>query len=160
MICPITLTWIFIPRIYVARSTLSTSGSMKRSITVSTRPVLPLLRSNVIARSTTNYVIVSVDEKNANLVHGGLERVEEILSQSRYIVGDQLTEADVRLYTTMLRFDPVYFGHFKCNLLAVKDCPNILRWLREQFSSTPEIKETINMEHIKVGSQSCFLFFV
>jgi glutathionyl-hydroquinone reductase len=79
-----------------------------------------------------------------------LLRVEEILAKNEFIiVGEKLTEADVRLFTTILRFDPVYFGHFKCNLLAIKDCPNTLRWLR-MMANLPGIHETINMTHIKV----------
>ncbi len=90
-----------------------------------------------------------VDEKNAKLVHEGMQKVEGILSKSAFIAGDRFTLADVRLFTTMLRFDPVYFGHFKCNLQAVRDSPNILRWLRN-VTAMPGVMETINMEHIKV----------
>lgn len=93
---------------------------------------------------------MSADEENARKVYEGLRKVEEILSQSEFIIpgANSLTEADIRLFTTMLRFDPVYFGHFKCNLLAVRDCPNTLRWLR-QIAAMPGVKETINMTHIK-----------
>lgn len=116
---------------------------------VFTRPALPPPRDHVIS-SIDRYLIVYLDEENAKKVCEGLKRVEGILAKSEFIVpGAPLTEADIRLYTTILRFDPVYFGHFKCNLLAVKDCPNILRWLR-QVTATPGVKETINMDHIKV----------
>jgi putative glutathione S-transferase len=54
-----------------------------------------------------------------------MDRVEDILSKSRYLTGDQLTEADVRLWTTLIRFDPVYVGHFKTNLRRIIDYPNI-----------------------------------
>lgn len=97
-----------------------------------------------------------VDEKNAKLVWEGLQRVEAILGRSSFLTGNSLTEADIRLYTTILRFDPVYFGHFKCNLLAVRDCPNILRWLRE-VTAIEGVKETINMEHIKVDIMGLYL---
>lgn len=92
----------------------------------------------------------SVDEENARKVHEGLRKVEGILSQNEFIIpgAASLTEADIRLFTTILRFDPVYFGHFKCNLLAVRDCPNTLRWLK-QIAALPGVKETINMTHIK-----------
>jgi len=87
-------------------------------------------------------------EKNAALVHESQKRVEAILGQQNFICGDVLTEADIRLFTTMIRFDPVYFGHFKCNLLAVRDCPHTVAWL-QRMVAYPGIKETINMEHIK-----------
>lgn len=96
-------------------------------------------------------MIPSLDEENAKKVAEGLGKVETILAKNEFIIpGAPMTEADIRLYTTILRFDPVYFGHFKCNLLAVKDCPNILRWLR-QISRIPEVRETINLDHIKVN---------
>jgi putative glutathione S-transferase len=87
-------------------------------------------------------------EKNANLVFEAQKRIEEILKKQQFICGDVMTEADVRLFTTLIRFDPVYVGHFKCNLLAVKDCPNTLAWL-SRMVAVPGIKETINMTHIK-----------
>lgn len=90
-----------------------------------------------------------LDEKNAKLVYEALKKVEAILSKQKCMVGDELTEADIRLFTTILRFDPVYFGHFKCNLLAVRECPNILRWMK-MIVAIPGIKSTINMDHIKV----------
>lgn len=94
---------------------------------------------------------MSVDEENAKKVAEGLRRAEAILAKNEFIIpGASMTEADIRLYTTILRFDPVYFGHFKCNLLAVRDCPNILRWLR-QLSRISEVRETINLDHIKVS---------
>ncbi|PJF20072.1 Glutathione S-transferase omega-like 2 [Paramicrosporidium saccamoebae] len=96
--------------------------------------------------NTTN----ALDEESAKKVFEGLKKVDSILENNKYLVpGDRLTEADIRLYTTILRFDPVYFGHFKCNLLAVSDCPNIMRWLK-MISNLPGVRETINMEHIKV----------
>lgn len=87
-------------------------------------------------------------ELNAKLVFESQKRVEEIFGSNKFICGDQLTEADIRLFTTMIRFDPVYFGHFKCNLLAVKDCPNTLDWLR-RIVAIPGVRETVKMEHIK-----------
>jgi len=87
-------------------------------------------------------------EKNAKLVHEAQQRVETILGKNTFICGSQMTEADIRLFTTMIRFDPVYFGHFKCNLLAVHDCPNTLTWLKRMVAY-PGLKDTINMKHIK-----------
>lgn len=77
-----------------------------------------------------------------------LDKVEHLLSQQRYLVGDVLTEADWRLFTTLVRFDPVYVGHFKCNLSRIKDCPNLWNYLLELYQM-PGISETVNMEHIK-----------
>lgn len=90
----------------------------------------------------------NLDEENAKKTAEGLRHVEGILAKQPFIAGDHLTEADVRLFTTILRWDPVYFGHFKCNLLAVTDCPATLKWLRT-IANMPGVKETINMEHIK-----------
>lgn len=78
-----------------------------------------------------------------------LDWVEEILSNNAYLTGDKLTEADWRLFTTLVRFDPVYVGHFKCNIRRIADYPNISRLVQE-LRATPGVEETINMEHIKV----------
>lgn len=78
-----------------------------------------------------------------------LDWVEQLLSQNPYLAGDRLTEADWRLFTTLVRFDPVYVGHFKCNIRRIADYPNISRLVAE-LSATPGVRETINMEHIKM----------
>ncbi len=77
-----------------------------------------------------------------------LDDIEEILSKQRYVAGNQLTEADWRLFTTLIRFDAVYFGHFKCNLRRIADYPNLSNYLRELFQ-VPGVAETVNMLHIK-----------
>ncbi|KAF7724180.1 S-glutathionyl-(chloro)hydroquinone reductase [Apophysomyces ossiformis] len=78
-----------------------------------------------------------------------LDRLETILGRHNYLVQGVLTEADIRLWTTIVRFDPVYHGHFKCNLKSIeKDYPNILKWARRIYQ-LPGIAETVNMEHIK-----------
>ncbi|KAI8872345.1 extracellular matrix protein 4 [Ramicandelaber brevisporus] len=88
-------------------------------------------------------------ELNAHKVHNGLTKVEQILSKQDYLVGSQLTEADIRLFTTVVRFDPVYHGHFKCNLSSITHSfPNILRWLRRIYQ-TEGIGATVDMDHIK-----------
>lgn len=82
----------------------------------------------------------------------GLDKVEAILSRQKYLVGDQLTEADVRLFPTIVRFDVVYVSHFKCNIKTIRDgYPHIHRWLRELYHSqeNPSFRETTNFEHIK-----------
>ena len=77
-----------------------------------------------------------------------LARVEEILDRRRYLAGDRITEADWRLFTTLVRFDPVYHGHFKCNLHRIADYPNLSNYLRELYQ-VPGVAETVNLHHIK-----------
>ncbi|MDH3201052.1 MAG: glutathione S-transferase family protein [Myxococcales bacterium] len=77
-----------------------------------------------------------------------LDWLEERLSKQRYLVGDQITEADWRLFTTLLRFDPVYFGHFKTNLRRIVDYPSLWGFTRELYQ-VPGVKDTVNMHHIK-----------
>ena len=79
---------------------------------------------------------------------GELDRLEQLLGANRYLTGEYLTEADTRLFTTMIRFDAVYFGHFKCNLRRIADYPNLSNWLREIYQ-WPGIAETVSFEHIK-----------
>jgi len=87
-------------------------------------------------------------EENFRNLFNALDKVEDILSKNRYLIGDQLTEADVRLFTTLIRFDVVYFGHFKCNKKHVYEYPNIWNYVKELYQ-IPEIKETVNFQHIK-----------
>jgi len=77
-----------------------------------------------------------------------LDWLEERLSRSRYLTGDALTEADIRLFTTLLRFDPVYHGHFKCNLRRIADYPALTRFARD-ILGLPGVSGTVNIEHIK-----------
>ncbi len=77
-----------------------------------------------------------------------LDMLEVRLSRQRYLVGDRLTEADWRLFTTLVRFDPVYVGHFKCNLRRIADYPNLSNYTRDLYQ-VPGVAETVNMEHIK-----------
>lgn len=77
-----------------------------------------------------------------------LDFLEQVLSENRYLTGDRLTEADWRLFTTLVRFDPVYVGHFKCNLRRIADYPNLSDYLRELYQM-PGIAETVNLTHIK-----------
>jgi len=76
-----------------------------------------------------------------------LDWVEEILSKNRYLLGDQITEADWRLWTTLIRFDMVYHQHFKCNRKRITDYPNIWGFTRELYQ-WPGVKESVNMDHI------------
>ena len=77
-----------------------------------------------------------------------LDWLEDILSSKRYLTGKKITEADWRLFTTLVRFDPVYVGHFKCNVRSIADYPNLSNYLRDLYQE-PGIAETVNMEHIK-----------
>ncbi|WP_426414915.1 glutathione S-transferase family protein [Aestuariirhabdus sp. LZHN29] len=79
---------------------------------------------------------------------GALDWLEVLLGQQRYLAGGQITEADWRLFTTLVRFDAVYVGHFKCNLRRIVDYPQLSNYLRELYQ-WPGIAETVNMEHIK-----------
>ncbi|ABG30976.1 glutathione S-transferase family protein [Roseobacter denitrificans] len=76
-----------------------------------------------------------------------LDWLEERLSHNRYLMGDQLTEADWRLFTTLVRFDPVYHLHFKCNRKRIVDYPNLWGYTRELYQ-TPGVADTVNFDHI------------
>ncbi|MDV4146206.1 glutathione S-transferase family protein [Shimia sp. FJ5] len=76
-----------------------------------------------------------------------LDWLEERLSKSRYLIGNRLTEADWRLFTTLIRFDPVYHLHFKCNRRRLIDYPNLWAYTRELFQH-PGVADTVNMDHI------------
>jgi len=82
------------------------------------------------------------------ILFAALDRVEAILERRRYLCGDQLTEADVRLFTTLVRFDCVYVSHFKCNVRRLVDYPNLWGYTRDIFQ-LPGVAETVNLEHIK-----------
>jgi putative glutathione S-transferase len=76
-----------------------------------------------------------------------LDWIEDILSQNRYLAGDKMTEADWRLFTTLVRFDKVYHLHFKCNRKRIVDYPNIWAYTRELYQ-VPGVAETVNFDHI------------
>ncbi len=77
-----------------------------------------------------------------------LDLIEKRLSKQRYLLGSQLTEADWRLFTTLIRFDSVYVGHFKCNKQRIEDYPNLSNYLRDLYQH-PGIAETVDFDHIK-----------
>lgn len=89
-----------------------------------------------------------VYEKHVTALFEALERMEARLGEQRYLVGEWLTEADIRLFTTLVRFDAVYHGHFKCNLKRIEDFPNLSNYLREIYQ-WPGVAETVDMDHIK-----------
>lgn len=91
-------------------------------------------------------------DRNVKQLFASLDRVEEHLSSSAgpYYFGDKITEADVRLFTTIIRFDAVYVQHFKCNLRDIRSgYPAIHRWLRKLYWDVPAFGETTEWEHIK-----------
>ena len=77
-----------------------------------------------------------------------LDRIDTRLAERRYLVGDRITEADWRLFTTLVRFDAVYVGHFKCNLRRIDDYPNLSGYLRDLYQ-VPGVAETVDFHHIK-----------
>ncbi|MFF4394242.1 glutathione S-transferase family protein [Streptomyces sp. NPDC001480] len=77
-----------------------------------------------------------------------LELLTERLARQRYLVGDTLTEADIRLFTTLVRFDPVYHGHFKCNRWKLAENPVLWAYARDLFQ-TPGFGDTVDFDHIK-----------
>jgi putative glutathione S-transferase len=87
-------------------------------------------------------------EQAFDALFAALDELDRRLGSSRYLVGGTLTEADWRLFTTLVRFDAVYYVHFKCNLRRVADYPNLSRLLRDLYG-VPGVAETVNMDHIK-----------
>ena len=77
-----------------------------------------------------------------------LDELNQRLSKRRYLLGDQITEADWRLFTTLIRFDAVYHGHFKCNVKRIEDYAHLAGYLRELYQ-WPGVAETVSLKHIK-----------
>ncbi len=90
----------------------------------------------------------SAYEEAVNPLFETLDWLEDRLSSHRYLLGNQVTEADWRLFTTLVRFDPVYVGHFKCNKQRLVDYPNLWAYTRELYQM-PKISNTVNFDHIK-----------
>jgi len=88
------------------------------------------------------------DEEAFDALFATLDELEARLSRQRYLVGDRITEADWRLFTTLVRFDPVYVGHFKCNRNRIEDFPNLANYTRDLYQ-VPGVAETVNLTHIK-----------
>lgn len=89
-----------------------------------------------------------VYEEEVTKLFAALDKLEDHLADKKYLFGDKLTESDIRLFTTLVRFDPVYFGHFKCNLKQLVDYPNLWRYTKEIYN-LDGVKETVNFAHIK-----------
>ena len=77
-----------------------------------------------------------------------LDWLDDLLATRRYLLGDQITEADWRLFVTLVRFDAVYVGHFKCNLRRIDDYPHLSGYLRDLYQQ-PGIADTVDFDHIK-----------
>lgn len=87
-------------------------------------------------------------ERACDALFAAFDRLEARLGRSRYLVGNRITEADWRLFPTLVRFDAVYHGHFKCNLRRVADYPNLSSYARELYQ-VPGVAGTVNLDHIK-----------
>jgi len=91
-------------------------------------------------------------ETNVHTLFKSLDRAEEDLAKSKgpFYFGDKITEADVRLYTTIIRFDPVYVQHFKCNIKDIRSgYPHLHKWMRNLYWNVPAFGDTTEFEHIK-----------
>ena len=89
-----------------------------------------------------------VYEEEVTKLFDALDKLEEHLETNEYLVGNQITEADWRLFVTLVRFDAVYVGHFKCNLKRIVDYKNLWRYTRELYN-WPGVAKTVNFDHIK-----------
>lgn len=87
-------------------------------------------------------------EEGVTDLFNALDRWDGVLSQQRYLCGDRITEEDWCLFTTLLRFDAVYYGHFKCNIRHLWDYPHLWNYFKELYQ-LPGVKETCNLDHIK-----------
>ena len=87
-------------------------------------------------------------EQAVRRLFGTLDRLEDRLSGQRYLLGDRMVETDVRLFVTLIRFDAVYHGHFKCNLRRIVDYPNLFGYMKDVYQSDG-IADTVNFDHIK-----------
>jgi len=90
----------------------------------------------------------AVYEENVRALFAALDWLEGILAANRYLCGDTITEADWRLFTTLIRFDKVYVGHFKCNIRDLREYPNLWAYTRELYQ-WPGVAETTNFDHIQ-----------
>ncbi len=87
-------------------------------------------------------------EKAVTALFDALDHLEKRLASSRYLFGNRIVETDWRLFCTLIRFDAVYVGHFKCNLRRIADYPNLSGFLKDLYQQ-PGIAETVNLDHIK-----------
>ncbi len=90
----------------------------------------------------------TIYDKAYNRLFNAMDEMEKVLSQQHYLTGDQITEADWRLFVTLIRFDVVYVGHFKCNKKRIVDYPNLFNFMLELYQ-WHGVAETTNFDHIK-----------
>ncbi len=108
--------------------------------------VYPLINNGVYRAGFATSQVAYDDA--ASDVSRGLTEVETILERSRWLAGNRFTEADIRLFTTLVRFDPVYHTHFKCNERLIADSPTLCGFVRD-VAQIPGVMDTISMDHIK-----------
>jgi len=89
-------------------------------------------------------------ESNVKPLHASLSKLEGILKGKDYLIGDRLTEADIRLYTTIIRYDPVYMSHFKCGNTIRHDYPELNRWMKNLYWKNEAFSSTTDFHHIKI----------
>ena len=99
-------------------------------------------------RSTHTHSPIYTHTHTYSELFSALDKAEEILTKRRYIAGDVLTEADIRLFMTLIRFDPVYVVYFKTDKKCIREYPALREYVRDMYS-TPGVKESINITHIK-----------
>ena len=87
-------------------------------------------------------------EEAFQALFSALDEMESVLGQQAFLTGDYFTEADIRFFTTLLRFDPVYYVHFKCNKKLIAQYPNLYNYLKSIYQ-IPEVKKTCHFDHIK-----------
>lgn len=87
-------------------------------------------------------------EKAVREVFATLDALDELLATQRYLCGNQLTEADIAMFTTSIRFAEVYYAHFKCNIRRIEDYPNVWAYVRDIYQM-PEVRQTVNLPQIK-----------
>jgi glutathionyl-hydroquinone reductase len=92
----------------------------------------------------------SAYEQSFRILFAALDSLEERLGRQRYLVGDRFTEADLRLFPTLVRFDAVYYSHFKCNLRRLADYHNLSNYTREIYQM-PGVADTVDIPRIKLG---------
>src|SRR5690606_37676797 len=121
----------------------------------------PPLRAGIDAINATVYHCINngvykagfattqaVYEKHCRTLSDALEALEQRLATHAWLVGEQITEADCRLFTTLVRFDSVYYSHFKTNVRRIEDCPHLSNYLRALYQQ-PGIAATVDFSHIK-----------
>jgi glutathionyl-hydroquinone reductase len=136
------------------------AGSIPRLIMVFTHPFSVILPSTLDSGQRMPWMLIGVYrsgfatsqeayEEAVKSLFESLDRVEGILSRSRYLVSnDRVTLADVRLFTTLIRFDTVYHGHFKCNRRKLKEYTNIYNYMLDLYQRPPW-RSTVDHTHIK-----------